>query len=58
MRSLPTEPGIYYWDEWKREVRVFQRGNSLWVRVFEHWQPVKISPRIAGNFTKVEQETK
>lgn len=58
MRSLPTEPGRFFWDEWNREVDVTRRGNSLYVRVYSHWQPVKISPRIAGNFYKVNEDGK
>jgi hypothetical protein len=56
---LPKEPGQYYWDVWNREVTVYSRGGSdaLWVRVFSHWPPVKISPRIAGKFIKVEKES-
>lgn len=52
-RTLPTEEGNYYWSEWDRVVRVYRRGQTLWVRVYSHWQPVKISPRIAGTFTRV-----
>lgn len=54
MRQLPTEPGEYYWDEWQRVVTVYRRGARLYVRPFPHWQPVLISPRIAGTFTKKE----
>jgi hypothetical protein len=50
---LPTEPGQYFWDVWNKEVDVYSCGNSLFVRVFSHWPRVKISPRIAGKFTKV-----
>jgi hypothetical protein len=53
-QRLPTEPGRYFWSEWGKEVDVYRKGTSLWVRVYSHWQPVKISPRIAGTFTKVE----
>lgn len=54
---LPTEPGRYYWDIWNKEVEVYKRGtDALWTRVFSHWPQVKISPRIAGTFTKVEEK--
>lgn len=49
-KRLPQEPGEYLWDEWGKVVTVYKRGQSLFVRVYSHWQPVKISPRIAGNF--------
>lgn len=52
---LPVEPGRYFWDEWNKEVDVYRVGSSLFVRVYSHWQPVKISPRIAGKFTRVEE---
>lgn len=53
---LPTEPGMYYWDEWNKNVRVYQLGKGLAVRVYSHWQPVKISPRIAGTFTRLPDD--
>jgi hypothetical protein len=54
---LPTEPGRYYWDEWNKAVNVYAgRGTNLWVRVWPHWQPVKISPRIAGTFTRLSDD--
>ena len=54
---LPTEPGRYFWDEWKREVDVYKVGNSLWVNMSVNgYQNVKISNKIAGTFTKVEKD--
>lgn len=26
-KMLPAEPGVYYWSEWKREVRVYRKGR-------------------------------
>ncbi|AMW36197.1 hypothetical protein [Xanthomonas phage XAJ2] len=51
---IPTVAGMYYWDEWDKRVNVYERGNSLWVKVWPHWHAVKITPRIAGKFTKVD----
>lgn len=50
MKRLPTEPGTYWWTEWSRYVRVYMRGSRLVVKVYNHWQPVTIGPRIAGEF--------
>ncbi len=52
---LPNEPGYYHWDEWNKTVKVYSKGNSLWTRVYDHWQPIKITPRIAGRFTKTDK---
>lgn len=55
--KLPKGPGLYYWSAWKAVVRVYKKkgGRHLYVkppgaRAVE----VRISPRIAGEFTPYE----
>lgn len=51
---LPTAPGRYWWTEWGKWAFVYKVPGSktLWVDPpgVAHPIPVKISPRIAGDF--------
>lgn len=53
---LPKSEGYYFWDEWSKIVLVYLRGKTLHTRVYSHWPPIKISPRIAGKFTEASKE--
>lgn len=55
-KRIPDKPGEYYWTEWERVVTVYARGvhGRLYVRVFPHWSPVQVTPRIAGTFLTPE----
>lgn len=48
-KRLPTEPGSYYWTEWKCMVQVEARGKNLVVTPPGGVQ-VRVTPRIAGEF--------
>lgn len=52
--QLPTEPGAYYWSEWKATVDVTKRGKYLYVTP-PGGVEVRITPYIAGTF-KPQQE--
>lgn len=68
-KSIPTEPGQYYWSEWQtvvticrmpafnwRRPRKVTTAKSLCVHPFPGFpHPLKISKRIAGSFTLVEK---
>lgn len=55
-KMLPAEPGVYYWSEWKREVRVYRKGRAaqLWAEV-PGGIAVKVTPRIAGTFSSLRK---
>ena len=53
-KQLPTEPGEYYWSEWKCMVQVYAKGKHkpggrLYTRVPGGIE-VRVTPRIAGEF--------
>lgn len=53
--KLPTGPGRYYWDEWKREVDIYLVGKTLWVNMGEMGlRNIKVTRNIAGRFVQVE----
>lgn len=58
MKTLPAEPGTYYWTEWAQVVQVyaktktFKPGGRLYVKIPGGIE-VRITPRIAGSFNKV-----
>lgn len=53
-RTVPTEPGEYYWDHWKANVRLVQRGRALYVTPpAKNAVEVRVTPNIAGTFTKI-----
>lgn len=57
-RQLPTKPGIYWWSTWKALVEVVKRGSALYVTPPARTAvEVRISPRIAGEFTWVSPST-
>jgi hypothetical protein len=49
--GIPSEPGMYWWDEWDCKVEVKKRGNSLYVTPpAKTAVEVRITNNIAGNF--------
>lgn len=56
--TLPTEPGPYYWSEWKTVVDVYRKrgGKYLYVKPPSGTE-VRISPFIAGTFVPVQEST-
>jgi hypothetical protein len=58
-KSLPTEPGEYYWTEWACMVRVYCKtktykpGGRLYVKLPGGIE-VRITPRIAGSFRDIK----
>lgn len=53
---LPTEPGRYYWSEWKVIVDVYRKrgGKYLYVKPPSGVE-VRVSPFIAGTFAPVQE---
>lgn len=50
--DIPTEPGRYYWSEWKAFVDVVRKGRSLFVTPPASTAvEVKITNNIAGSFS-------
>lgn len=51
-KSIPVEPGEYYWSEWACMVRVYRKGRGAHLYVCAPGGlEVRVSPRIAGTFT-------
>jgi hypothetical protein len=53
-KTLPAGEGNYYWSTWAQIVRVYRKkgGRHLYVDC-PGGLPVRVTPRIAGNFTKM-----
>jgi hypothetical protein len=53
-RKIPTEPGRYWWSEWKCNVDVYRKrgGRHLYVTP-PGGVEVRVSHKIAGTFLRV-----
>lgn len=56
---LPTEPGLYYWSEWKAHVNVYRkRGGKYLYVVPPGGAEVRVTPFIAGTFKPAQESPK
>lgn len=59
-KQLPTEPGEWFWTEWKMLVQVYGKtktwkpGKPLYTKIPGGIE-VRITRRIAGNFRKLRK---
>jgi hypothetical protein len=51
-KSAPTEPGRYFWSEWRAVVEVFARRKKLFVTP-PGGVTIPVTPHLAGHFTRI-----
>lgn len=54
--TMPTQPGRYYWSEWKAEVDVYRKRSRAKLYVTPPGGvEIEVTPNIAGTFRRIEQ---
>lgn len=53
-KSVPNEPGRYFWSEWRAVVDVFARRKKLFVTP-PGGVTIPVTPYLAGHFTRIPE---